>query len=72
MKTHLLIKPGSLPRSEMVFADTNIKIVFDGVQYLGSAIGSESFIRGTLFQKVQLWSEEDVNLVVVRGNCQSS
>ena len=64
-KTHLLVKPSSLPRSEMVFADTNIKIVSDGVQYLGGAIGSESFIRRTLFQKVQLWSEEIVNLVEV-------
>ena len=64
-KTHLLVKLSSLPRSEMVFADTNIKIVSDGVQYLGGAIGSESFIRRTLFQKVQLWSEEIVNLVEV-------
>ena len=41
---------------EVIFADTNVKIINEGRPYLGSAIGSSLYVRQFVKEKVKGWS----------------
>jgi hypothetical protein len=57
-KTFLVVKQGLVQKSREIFGSTNIKIVEDGVKYLGGVIGCKSFTVSVLKSKVQSWCEQ--------------
>ena len=65
----MLLKPGWLSKTagcrseaETVFAGTNVKLTSEGRPYLGSAIGSSSYVKQFVEEKVKGWSS-DVTLL---------
>ena len=44
--------------NQSLFDSENIKVVTDGVEYLGGAIGSKQYIGSVLSEKIQKWSEK--------------
>ena len=58
IKTRLLENPNLLSKAKSLFDSENIKVVTDGVEYLGGAIGSKQYIGSVLSEKIQKWSEK--------------
>ena len=63
-KTRLLVKSQFKVDAMNIFKDSGIQICVEGCEYLGGAIGSESFIRKVVDDKVASWSKE---IVVLSG-----
>ena len=57
-KTHILAKPQHAEAAREIFKDTGIVITTEGERYLGGAIGSPSFVRQLVEQKVDCWKKE--------------
>ena len=57
-KTHILAKPQHAEAAREIFKDTGIVITTEGERYLGGAIGSPSFVRQLVEQKVDCWRKE--------------
>ena len=57
-KTHILAKPQHVEAAREIFKDTGIVITTEGERYLGGAIGSPSFVRQLVEQKVDCWRKE--------------
>ena len=54
-KSWLLVKPELLDKAKSVFADTDVNVTSDGQRYLGSPIGSDSFVSDFIRGKVGEW-----------------
>ena len=54
-KSWLLVKPELLDKAKSVFADTDVNVTSDGQRYLGSPIGSDSFVSDFVRGKVGEW-----------------
>ena len=64
-KTWLVIKDKCHTEAETVFAGTNIKLISEGRPYLGSAIGSDSYIEQFVEEKVKGWSADVTQLAKI-------
>ena len=61
-KTWLITKEQFLPTANRLFKDSNIKITLEGRLLLGSVMGSKSFVKTFVGEKVQQW-ETELNLL---------
>ena len=61
-KTWLVTKDRCHAEAETVFAGTNVKMTSEGRPYLGSAIGSNSYIKQFVEEKVKGWSADVTQL----------
>jgi len=57
-KTFLVVKKGLLEQAKLMFAGTGVNIVGGGQRDLGAAIGSETFVRKYLQDKVEKWTKQ--------------
>ena len=57
-KSVLLVKPEFAETARGMFADTSVQIVFEGVRYLGSAIGEAAFRESFVCDRVVEWGTE--------------
>ena len=57
-KTWLVTKEDHLSAASAAFADTDVKVTSEGRPYLGTALGTEEYIRAFVTNKVQQWAEE--------------
>ena len=64
-KTWLVTKDKCHTEAETVFAGTNIKLTSEGRPYLGSAIGSDSYIKQFVEEKVKGWSADVTQLAKI-------
>ncbi len=55
-KTWLVVKPECLQSASTTFAQSGIKITAEGRPYLGSAIGSDTYIKSFSVDKISEWS----------------
>ena len=61
-KSVLLVKPDRLEAAQAMFSGTGVTITTDGCRHLGSALGSQQFVREFVAPKVATWSQELCNL----------
>ena len=55
-KCHLIVKDeAAFQRASEIFQDTGVNITLEGRPYLGSAIGTTSYVRQLVREKVQEW-----------------
>ena len=59
------MKPEHLANAQSIFADTNIQVTARGQRHLGAALGSHSFAKEYVTQKVAAWTAEVSALVAV-------
>lgn len=57
-KTWLVTKEDHLSAASAAFADTDVKVTSEGRPYLGTALGTEEYIRAFVTNKVQQWAGE--------------
>ena len=57
-KTHLIVKPSYLSSAEELFSGSSVIISDRGHKYLGSAIGTTSFVEAYVNEKVKNWEKE--------------
>ena len=55
-KTWLVVKPDYLNQAWSVFNDTKANITLAGRPYLGSPLGSVTYMKGYVKSKVELWN----------------
>ena len=55
-KTWLVVKPDYLDGARSVFNDTRVNITSDGRPYLGSPLGSVTYMEESVKSKVELWN----------------
>ena len=56
-KTWLVVKPDYFDEAKSVFGDTEVKITCEGRPYLGTALGSRSYISEFVKGKVDQWTK---------------
>ena len=61
----LVTKDRCCTEAETVFAGTNVKLTSEGQPYLGSAIGSNSYIKQFVEEKVEGWSADVTQLAKI-------
>ena len=54
-KTWLIVKAESLSTAERIFAGCGVNITVEGKRHLGAAIGSRSFVKQYIVEKVNYW-----------------
>ena len=64
-KTWLVTKDRCRTEAETVFTGTNVKLTSEGRPYLGSAIGSNSYIKQFVEEKVEDWSADVTQLAKI-------
>ena len=57
-KSVLLVKPDRQEAAQAMFSGTGVTITTDGCRHLGSALGSQQFVREFMASKVTTWSQE--------------
>ncbi len=57
-KTHLLIQPDDIVQAQSIFANSNVNIITEAIEYFGGAIGSVPFITKFLEKEVEAWVQE--------------
>ena len=57
-KTVLLVKPALESEAQELFDPTGIRVLTNGVRYLGGAIGEEEFVQESLCRHVSVWCRE--------------
>ena len=58
----VLVKPDRQEAAQAMFSGTEVTIITDGFRHLGSALGSQQFVREFMASKVTTWSQELCNL----------
>ena len=61
-KSVLLVKLDRQEAAQAMFSGTGVTITTDGCRHLGSALGSQQFVREFMASKVTTWSQELCNL----------
>ena len=64
-KSWLIVKPHVMEDALSIFDDTNINITSDGHRYLGSPIGTDTFVSNFVREKIKDWVNELDNLVTI-------
>ncbi len=64
-KTWLIVKPDHLSAAQEIFRDTGVNITSEGRRHLGAAIGSASFVKDYMNEKVKTWVEEVTKLASI-------
>ena len=73
LKTSLVVKEEHAEKAAVVFQDTKVDITSIGKRYLGGAIGSDSFVKGFVKERVANWVREVERLsVFAKSQPQSS
>ena len=67
-KTCIIVKENKLAEAHEKFSTTGISICAEGHEYLGSAIGTPSFIEKFIQSKVQSWSEDVIHLAGIASS----
>jgi hypothetical protein len=57
-KTHLTVKPSHLSNAKELFRGSSVNISDEGHRYLGSVIGTTSYIEAYVSKKVSEWENE--------------
>ena len=57
-KTWLLVKPDLLEEGQIAFANTDVQVTTTGTRYLGSVLGTHSFIEEFVSVKATRWASE--------------
>ena len=57
-KTCLIVKEEKLPLAASLFEGTGVSIAKDGKRHLGAALGSDSFVKTYVCEKVATWVQE--------------
>ena len=57
-KSWLIVKEKHLVKAERIFAGTEIHVSCEGKRHLGSALGTQSFAKEYVLQKVTTWKDE--------------
>ena len=65
LKTVLIVKPEYFIDAKSIFADTNIQITDQGQRHLGAALGSRTYAKEYVTQKVTHWVAEVIALADV-------
>ena len=61
-KSVLLVKLDRQEAAQAMFSGTGVTITTDGCRHLGSALGSQQFVREFMASKVTIWLQELCNL----------
>lgn len=61
-KSWLIVKPDAIDKARQLFNNTSVNITSEGHKYLGSAIGTETFRKTFLQQKIIEWTNEIADL----------
>ena len=67
LKSYLVVKDDRLDEATPIFGDSNINITKEGRSYLGSPIGTSSFIEEFIKAKISEWADEIAVLSQVAG-----
>ena len=65
LKSIVLTKPSHLEEAVKIFADSEVTITSDGTKYLGTPIGSETFMKASIEKKVAEWITEVEQLATI-------
>ena len=58
VKTHMVVKPDKEEEARRVFHDTAVQITCEGRKYLGGVLGTDSFEKEFMAEKIIQWSKE--------------
>ena len=57
-KSWLIVKEKDLDEAQHLFQNTGINITHEGRRHLGAALGTPSFVKSYVMNKVQIWYKE--------------
>ena len=64
-KTILIVKANLEEKAKNIFKDTDVTITTEGERHLGAVIGSETFRRQYVSEKISKWKEDVLELTVI-------